>query len=206
MAEPPDNDEPTDEFPVVEEPPFDDENDTRPLKPMRDRSVQTGKPSILDSPPAATVLSEAGFDLRRLRRPPPITPEDTDRVRLVPKLPNPPAWRVIFQVGAPPVTVGLDVRQPLIIGRADADQDELPGFDLTSYDALQNGISRQHAVLIPSAEALFVSDLGSTNGTWLNSGFLEPGARYTLSAGDRIELGLLKLIIRTVTIVARSSG
>ena len=206
MAEPPENDTPTDEFPGIEEPPLDEENDTRPLKPMRDRSVQSSTPSVPDSPPAATVLSDAGIDLRRLRQAPPTTQEDTDRVRLVPKLPNPPAWRVIFQIGTPPVTVGLDVRQALIIGRVDAELDELPGLDLTNYDAMQNGVSRQHAVLIPSADALFVSDLGSTNGTWLNSGFLEPGARYILSAGDRLELGLLRLVVRTVTTVARSSG
>ena len=206
MSEPPENETPTNEFPGIEEPPLDDENDTRPLKPMRDCSLQSTSPSVPAPVPPATVLSDAGIDMRRLRQPPPITEEDTDRVRLVPKLPNPPSWRVIFQIGIPPVTVGLDVRQALVIGRVDAEMDELPGLDLTGYDAMQNGVSRQHAVLIPSAEALYVSDLGSTNGTWLNSGFLEPGARYVVSAGDRLEVGLLRLLVRTVTVVSRSSG
>jgi len=204
MSLPPDDDNPRDALPGIEEPPVDDENDTRPLKAMRQRPIPTGK-QVSEPPPAATILHEAGFELHPLDSLPLASEEDTERVRLVPRLPNPPAWRIIFQIGARPATVGLDVRQALIIGRADADMDELPGLDLTQHNALQNGVSRQHAVLIPSADALFLSDLGSANGTWLNGAYLTPGERFMLSSGDRLELGLLKLVVRTVTVISRSS-
>lgn len=203
MGKPPDDDKPRDEPTGINEPPVDDENDTRPLKPLRQRPAPQSSSSGTERPPAATILQEAGFDLRPGTPLPPATEEDTDRVRLVPRLPNPPAWRVIFQIGTPAVTVGLDVRQTLIIGRSDAEMDELPGLDLTQHNALQGGVSRQHAVLIPTSDALCLSDLGSKNGTWLNGVYLEPGARYDLSPGDRLELGLLRVVVRNVTIVSR---
>ncbi len=206
MTVPPDNDDPRDVPPGIEEPPIDDDNDTRPLKPLRQRPVPQQEPVSSSEPPGATILHEAGPRPRRLKEPPSASWEDTERVRLVPKLPNPPAWRVIFQIGTPPATVGLDVRQALTIGRADADLDELPGLDLAQFQALQTGVSRQHAVLVPGLDALYLSDLGSTNGTWLNGEYLEPGGRYALSSGDRIELGLLRLVVRTVTTISRSSG
>jgi pSer/pThr/pTyr-binding forkhead associated (FHA) protein len=53
---------------------------------------------------------------------------------------------------------------------------------------------------------LQLSDLGSTNGTWINGAYLEPGQRYPLSSGDKVEVGLLRLIVRSVTLMSRSSG
>jgi pSer/pThr/pTyr-binding forkhead associated (FHA) protein len=133
--------------------------------------------------------------------------DSTDRLRLIPKLPNPPTWRAIFMVGHPKsTTVGVDVRQSFIIGRGDADGDALVGLDLSAYHAVQQGVSRQHAVLIPTPEGLLVSDLGSTNGTWVNGEYLEPGSRHELSPGDQIELGLLRLVVRSVALVSRAAG
>ncbi len=208
MTLPPDDDEMKGGPVGIDEPPRDDENDTRPLKPMRVRPQHDRRSGASAPPPAATILREAGFEAPRpAHAAPPAEDDDTNRVRVVPRLPNPPAWRVIFQIaGSTHATVGLDVRQALVIGRAESDSDELPGLDLTPHLGLQAGVSRQHAVLIPTPEALFISDLGSTNGTWLNGEYLEPGERYVLSAGDRLELGLLKMALRTVATINRASG
>jgi 3',5'-cyclic-nucleotide phosphodiesterase len=115
---------------------------------------------------------------------------------------------VIFLVGTtpPPTTLGLDVRQELIIGRSDTDTDAPPGLDLAPYLAADQGVSRQHAVLIPMSEGLYVSDLGSKNGTWINGEFLEPGSRHQLEPGDVVELGLLRLVVRSITHQNRSQG
>jgi pSer/pThr/pTyr-binding forkhead associated (FHA) protein len=67
------------------------------------------------------------------------------------------------------------------------------------------GVSRQHAVLIPTMQGLFITDLESTNGTWVNGDYLMPGQRYRLEPGDIIELGLLEMTVRTVTPLRRST-
>jgi hypothetical protein len=50
-----------------------------------------------------------------------------------------------------------------------------------------NGISRRHAALAPSAEGWVLEDLGSTNGVSVNGRRLR--GRRTLAAGDVLELG-----------------
>jgi pSer/pThr/pTyr-binding forkhead associated (FHA) protein len=104
------------------------------------------------------------------------------------------------------VTVGVDVRQALIVGRGESEGDQLIGLDLSAHHAAQQGVSRQHAVLIPTPEGLLISDLGSTNGTWANGEYLEPGYRHELAPGDQIELGLLRLVVRSLTLVSRGAG
>ena len=100
-------------------------------------------------------------------------------------------------------TIGLDVRQSLAVGRVDPGADDQPDLDLSPHQALEHGVSRQHAELIPAEEALYLLDLGSTNGTWLNGSYLKPGQRRRLSAGDRLELGLLGLVVRSVSRIDR---
>jgi FHA domain len=207
MSLPPDDDEPQTGSLHLDEPPVD-KHDTRPLKPLWPRTAARNAPGA-DAQPAATVLHEGRPDPAQKR---PVEEgagidESTDRLRLIPTLPNPPSWRIIFLVGQPRLTtIGLDVRQALIIGRGESDADLSIGFDLSAHDAIQQGVSRQHAVLIPTPEGLLISDLGSTNGTWANGEYLEPGNRYELSSGVQIELGLLKLVVRSVTLLSRASG
>lgn len=205
MSLPPDDDSRDAELSSIQEPPPDRENDTRPLRAVKPSRAGESSSPAGDSLPAATVLENPGR-ARRLSKKPTTRHGDTDRVRILPQLKNPPAWRVIFQVGNPIVTtVGLDVRKALVIGRADAESDELPDLDLTAHRAFHNGISRQHAALIPTSDGLFLSDLGSINGTWINGAYLDPGERCPLSTGDVIELGLLRLIVRSVSLIARST-
>jgi hypothetical protein len=206
MLVPPDDDEPNGTISGIEEPPIDTEHDTRPLKSLWPRRAPSGRPSSPQSS-SATVLRESGPDsIQKLSVDVGVdTDESTDRLRLIPNLPDPPAWRVIFQVGNPQTTkLGLDVRQSLIVGRGEGSDDQVIGLDLTAQRAVPLGVSRQHAVLIPTAEGLLISDLGSKNGTWINGEYLEPGYRHSLASGDQIELGLLKIVVRTVTLVTRS--
>lgn len=209
MPLPPEDDEPRDNAPIINEPPIS-KSDTRPLKPLGRQPAPSDVPSSAeDSPPPATILREAGSASPPPARRPVIgEDDDTNRVRLIPRIPAPPPWRVIFVVGGSQVTtIGLDVRQPLVIGRADGDHEQPdPDLDLTSHLALEHGVSRQHAVLIPSADGLYLADLGSTNGTWVNGQFVGPGERFPLSVGDRVEFGLLRLVVRSVAPLVRSSA
>jgi len=205
MTKPPD-----DEGPTIVEPPFDPETDTKPLKPL---SKPAGSRPELSLPgrirrPPGTILSDAlpaGGSTMRGSEPP--AQDDTERVRLVPRLPDPPPWRLILLVmGDTTSTIGLDVRQMLVIGRSDPDMGEKPDLDLARHRAMEHGISRHHAALIPTNDALYLTDLDSTNGTWINGEFLQPGDRYPLQTGDEVELGLLRLTVKTVMPFQRSSG
>jgi hypothetical protein len=53
-----------------------------------------------------------------------------------------------------------------------------------------NSISRCHAILSYQPElGFYLTDLGSSNGTWLNSQRLNPMQRYGLQDGDRLRIG-----------------
>ncbi len=200
---------PDDDGPKIVEPPFDPESDTRPLKPLRPPAGAGAEPMSMPRVRRrpATILREASSQPPMLSKPAPPTSEDTDRVRLVPKQPEPPPWRLIMTTtGKRPSTIGLDVRQSLVIGRADPDESQSPDLDLTPHSALDQGVSRQHAVLIPTSEALYLVDLDSTNGTWINGDYLDPGQRYALNAGDRVELGLLRLLVKSISVLSRTGG
>ncbi len=200
------NNELSDESGIVE-PPRDPDKDTKPLKPLHPRPSPEGSPAQGDIVPPATILQDATSGVSSRIQRWSLLIADTDRVRLVPKAADPPPWRVIMQLVKPSQTkIGLDVRQMLVVGRVDPESAHTPDLDLTPHMALEHGVSRQHAVLIPTADALCLVDLGSTNGTWVNGIYLEPGRRHELSANDRIEFGLLRLIVQAITPLNRALG
>lgn len=50
-------------------------------------------------------------------------------------------------------------------------------------------VSRVHANIRVEADAYYIEDVGSSNGTYVNNLVLAPGNRHRLRAGDRIALG-----------------
>jgi hypothetical protein len=202
------NQPPDDDGPNIVEPPIDPETDTRPLKPLRmpgDQPAPEPKAFRLRRPPA-TILHEAAPEAKTdIRRIAPPAADDTDRVRLVPRQPDPQAWRLILTTtGKKSSTIGLDVREMLTVGRADPDGERQPDLDLTPHLAIEHGVSRLHAALLPASDGLYIVDMESTNGTWINGNYLVPGERYALNIGDRLELGLLRLMIKSVNLFART--
>ncbi len=77
-----------------------------------------------------------------------------------------------------------------LIGRRNRDQGVEPEIDLAIHPA-DRGVSTQHAVLQVRDSGLTITDLGSTNGTTLNSSndFLRNGEEIPLADGDRIHVG-----------------
>lgn len=116
-------------------------------------------------------------------------------------------WRVIMQTGSPePKVLGMDVHDVTVVGRSDPNDSVVPDLDLAAYGAQSLGVSRRHAILLPSAEGLCMMDLDSTNGTWLNGVYLQPGQKYRVRAGDRVEFGRLRLVVRVVGAMLESGG
>ncbi|MBN1426819.1 MAG: FHA domain-containing protein [Anaerolineae bacterium] len=114
-------------------------------------------------------------------------------------------WQILFQTVnvAEPEYVGLDILGLATIGRSDPDSSTQPDLDLSPYEAQSHGVSRRHAVLVPTDEGLCLIDLDSANGTWIGGKYLQPGRKYRLRSGDMIEFGSLKLMIRVLNSTMR---
>jgi FHA domain/zinc-ribbon domain len=89
----------------------------------------------------------------------------------------------------------LGDRTEFTLGRVSEAQPIMPDIDLTPYQAYANGVSRLHAVLKREGKRVFVMDLGSSNGTYLNGKRLTPNSDQTLNHGDMLALGKLKIQI-----------
>jgi hypothetical protein len=94
---------------------------------------------------------------------------------------------------------GRDVEVPLTkevnIGRLDPASASFPDVDLTSDGGLEKGVSRRHAKVTRRGKEVFIEDLGSINGTFLNRKKLTPYLPQALKNGDELQLGKLILQI-----------
>jgi hypothetical protein len=82
----------------------------------------------------------------------------------------------------------------VILGRRDPDTGDQPHVDLTEAGALENGVSRKHAVIVRREGSLHIMDYASANGTYLNGQKLVAQQPRILRDGDDIRLG--HLVIR----------
>jgi pSer/pThr/pTyr-binding forkhead associated (FHA) protein len=89
----------------------------------------------------------------------------------------------------------LTVNDPTILGRGSIDRGRNPDIDLTMYNAFAQGVSSRHAGLQRHGTQLTLTDLASTNGTYLNGERLEEYQPVTLHDGDEIRLGRLKIAL-----------
>lgn len=107
---------------------------------------------------------------------------------------------IVICVEKSPVVLKIEISEPFILGRnlenAKGKQGEVI-IDLTSFEAFEKGVSRQHAVLRPVESGYEIADLDSTNGTWVNQRRLIPGRFYPLDADNEIRVGhlLLRLLV-----------
>lgn len=85
----------------------------------------------------------------------------------------------------------LKEKTPITLGRTDIKSRTIPDVDLTPYGALDRGVSREHATLHIEGDRIFVTDLGSTNGTFLNGLRLRAHTPTAIRKGDELMLGRL---------------
>jgi pSer/pThr/pTyr-binding forkhead associated (FHA) protein len=84
-----------------------------------------------------------------------------------------------------------------LLGRYDPVTDQRPDIDLTDID-LKRSVSRRHARIVRNAEGYFVmEEVGALNGTFVNGEKLITGRAHPLVEGDRLSLGMVKLVFRT---------
>jgi hypothetical protein len=89
----------------------------------------------------------------------------------------------------------LASRNEFTLGRLSEGQPIMPDIDLTPYQAYASGVSRLHAVVKRDANRVLVMDLGSSNGTYINGRRINPHVEESLSHGDIVALGKLKIQI-----------
>ncbi len=91
--------------------------------------------------------------------------------------------------------VTLPPASELLLGRRDPMRGIFPDLDLTADGGIEKGVSRRHARIIQKGGKVFIEDVGSANGTFLNDQRLMPYLPYPLRDGDRIRIGQLELEI-----------
>lgn len=94
--------------------------------------------------------------------------------------------------------IALDEAKELTIGRISGEQPILPNVDLTPYQAYEEGVSRLHATIKITHDQVFITDLGSANGTRINGHSITAHDPHSLKNGDMISFGNLKaqIIVR----------
>jgi len=114
-------------------------------------------------------------------------------------IPRPNRWRVIlkFNDPAPRITVGLDIFGDVILGRG-SERSALPDIDLANLRALDLGVSRRHAMLRPTQNRLFLIDLESTNGSYVNAIPVGRGMAQRVQSSDLVSLAGLTFHVEVV--------
>jgi len=97
--------------------------------------------------------------------------------------------RVLFVIPHSRRRAQVILRDVIHIGRADDNMSSAPELDLTPDEGLENGVSREHALIKLASQGVFLVDLESTNGTSLNKSRLPPHIPYRLHSGDEIRFG-----------------
>lgn len=106
----------------------------------------------------------------------------------------PDSWAALHVLESGAV-LPLATRNEFTVGRVGEGQSLTPDIDLTPHQAYSHGVSRLHAVLRRGVDAIYITDLASANGTFLNGRRLEPHQEHELSHGDVLGLGSLKVQI-----------
>lgn len=87
--------------------------------------------------------------------------------------------------------IRLQPSQEMILGRSDTGTSFTPDIDLAHHNALELGVSRRHAKLKVSDGDITLSDMNSSNGTFLNGQRLVPNQPRVLHNGDEVRVGKL---------------
>jgi pSer/pThr/pTyr-binding forkhead associated (FHA) protein len=91
------------------------------------------------------------------------------------------------------IFIPMEVKEYISLGRTKTDTGHIPDVDLDAFDGFGKGVSRNHAMILINEHEIFISDLDSSNGTFVNKERLVPHEKFPLRHGDIITLGILKI-------------
>ncbi len=87
--------------------------------------------------------------------------------------------------------IELLLSREFVIGRSTAESSLKPDVDLSPYNAEELGVSRMHAAVRQQDDTVVLTDLQSSNRTYINGQALYPHEVRVLRNGDEIRLGKL---------------
>lgn len=158
------------------------EGSTQYTTTVADPDTQPGKPAVVDwgSPHAQYSIVPAS-------------------VKIMDEPNSAPVWRIELHVagGGRTVPLRLDIARDAVIGRSVGAGNPVD-VNLEPYGAFEQGVSRRHAMLHPSLEALYLVDLHSTNGTLHNNVRLGPGVACLLKDDDTLSFGGLTCTVKII--------
>jgi pSer/pThr/pTyr-binding forkhead associated (FHA) protein len=106
-------------------------------------------------------------------------------------------WKLQVKIGDKKIP--LSIEDTMSIGRTiDGEEPQTFALDLATFEGYQNGVSRHHATITRHEGALYIEDMGSTNGTRINGFQLTPRRKYRLRDGDEVEFARLRTLIRFI--------
>jgi hypothetical protein len=85
----------------------------------------------------------------------------------------------------------LLLTKDIYIGRHEPFLNLYPEIDLAHDGPDANTTSRRHAVITKQSDQVFIEDLGSTNGTFINGKKIDPHLREPIKSGDILRMGKL---------------
>lgn len=174
-----------------------DDLNKQPVNPNPPKEEVKPEPGKSDAPPE---LSRRVTSLLSDKKPHLPMPLEERSSRPSTGLLTPP-WRLLLQIGGQnQTTVGIEVKDRIVLGRSDPVGNFYPDLDLSPYGGQEGGVSRRHAVIVQDNDnqAIYLEDLNSTNGTRINGFSLEPHRRYRLRDGDELEFGRVRVMLRFV--------
>ena len=90
-----------------------------------------------------------------------------------------------------PIVIDPPDNQDVVVGRSARDSIMLPDVDLAPYRAEEHGVSRLHAAVRQEENTITISDLGSSNYTYINGQRLHAHEVRCLRDRDELRLGHL---------------
>jgi hypothetical protein len=105
---------------------------------------------------------------------------------------------VRLKIGASKRVVELPLEKVVHIGRVDPNLNIFPEVDVTDDIAPEKSVSRRHARILREGGRVVVEDLGSVNGTFINSKKLDPYLPEALGSGDTLQLGTLLMEVEII--------
>jgi hypothetical protein len=100
--------------------------------------------------------------------------------------------------------ISLDVAKgEYVIGCLDTESRNVPDIDLNPVGGLTQGVSRRHAIIRFVNGQWTITDLGSTNGTFVNERQITPNAPTILQDKSKLRLGNVLMFFRYITKTTR---
>ncbi len=103
-----------------------------------------------------------------------------------------------FHIGDDQLSISLKMAERLILGRQSNSIPDRPDLDLGRFKAAEHGISRIHATLESNDFGVYLMDLGSRNGTFVNGQVLAAFSPCYLDDGDTLRFGKLTVTLGLV--------